>query len=614
MRARLMALLLRPEPPPLAVGLIASVVLIAAETALLFPLKAGAAEGARSVVYLCGVLVISTVWGAVLGVVTSVVSALAFNYFHAKPSWGFHLNARGDLQSVVIFIGAGLLTSFLAQLARSRNAEAVQRRQEADLAAELARRLLRAGDLRSVLGPASQRIAAVFGLRSAAIELGAVGGGERLVALPLYDHATRLATLLVPADLPGPTLERLRRRVVPSLESLLVAGCEREAITSSLRASQEESARLVEEQAAMRRVAVLVAQGAAPAEVFDAVTAELRRICGPQNTGLVRFEPSGMGTLVSGRNEPGIAQMPAGTVLSLEGDCVSGIVKRTGHPARVSYAHAAGPTAARLRQLGIRSGVAVPVVVEGRLWGAAIASTTSPTPISAAAEARLIDFTKLVATAVANAESRTQLAASRARIVAAADDTRRRIERDLHDGAQQRLISLGLHLRSMEATLPPGLDTVRKELALTANGLTDVCDDLREISRGIHPAILSRGGLGPALKTLARRSAVPVELMLDIDRRLPDRAEITAYFIVSEALTNAARHARATVVHVNAEAGESTLQLSIRDDGIGGATTGQGSGLIGLQDRIETLGGQMEIVSPAGRGTVLRFCIPLDTS
>ncbi|MEV4141373.1 DUF4118 domain-containing protein [Dactylosporangium sp. NPDC049742] len=608
-----MAVLLRPKPPPLALGLMAAVILIVAETALLFPLKAGVADGARSVVYLCGVMVVSTLWGAALGVVTSVVSALAFNYFHVPPYWALHFNARRDIQSIVVFIAAGLLTSFLADLARSRAAEASQRQQEADLAAELAHRTLRAGDLRSVLGPASQRIAEVFALRSAVIELGAVPGDERRAALPLYDRATCLGTLLVPADLPEPTLERLRRRVVPSLESLLFAEFDREAITNSLKASREEATRLMEEQAAMRRVATLVAHGAAPIEVFGAVTRELCRICGPQNTGLVRYEPDGTGTLVSGRNEPDLAQMPAGTSILLEGDCVSGIVKRTGRSARVSYDKAVGPTAATLRELGIRSGVGVPVVVGGRLWGVALASTTSPTPIPAAAEARLVDFTELVATAIANADSRTQLTASRARVVAAADDARHRLERDLHDGAQQRLISLGLRLRSVEASVPPGLDTIREEVALAANGLTGVCEDLREISRGIHPAILSEGGLGPALKTLARRSAIPVELTLDIDRRLPERAEVTAYFIVSEALANAAKHAQATVVCVDADACDGRLELSIRDNGTGGANTGKGSGLIGLQDRTEALGGQMEIVSPVGSGTALRFSIPIDS-
>ncbi|MFG2040369.1 DUF4118 domain-containing protein [Dactylosporangium sp. NPDC048998] len=607
-----MALILNPKPPPFALGLLVAAVLITVETLLLFALRPGTPEGARSVVYLCGVLIISSLWGAGLGILTSVLSALAFNYFHVRPYWTFTLVPRRDLLSAAVFIAAGLLTSFLANLARARAAEATERHQEADLAAELARRMLGADSLRSVLGPASQRIAEVFTLRSAAIELGAVSRDEGRAALPLWDHETRLGTLLVPAELAEGTLDRLRQRVVPSLEQLLRAAIDREGMTNSLRASREEATMLMEEQAALRRVATLVAQGSTPAEVFNAVTEELREICGPQNTALIRYEVDGTGTLVSGRNEPGIVNLPAGTRIGLEGDCLSGIIRRTGSSARVSYDGAPGSTAAMLREKGIRSGIGVPVMVEGRLWGAALVTTTSPTPISDAAEARLVDFTKLLATAIANADSRAQLTASRARVVAAADNTRRQLERDLHDGTQQRLISLALHLRWMEASVPAGCDTIREELSLAANGLTDACDDLREISRGLHPAILSKGGLGPALKALARRSPIPVELTLDIDRRLPERIEVTAYYIVSEALTNAAKHARARLVRVDAEAGDAALGLSIRDDGVGGANTGSGTGLIGLQDRTEALGGKMEVVSPIGGGTTLRVSIPID--
>ncbi|MEV8516815.1 DUF4118 domain-containing protein [Dactylosporangium sp. NPDC051484] len=613
MRARLMALILSPKPPPFALGLLVAAVLITVETVLLFALRPGTPEGARSVVYLCGVLIISSLWGPGLGILTSVLSALAFNYFHIRPYWTFELVPRRDLLSVTVFIGAGLLTSFLADLARARAAEATQRQQEADLAAELARLMLRAGDLRSVLAPAARRIAEVFALRSAAIELGAVTEDDGRAALPLWDHQTRLGTLLVPAALPEGTLERLRQRLVPSLESLLRAAVDREAITDSLRASREEATSLMEEQSALRRVATLVAQGSPPTEVFGAVAEELRQICGLRNTALIRYEQDGTGTLVSGRYEPGAIEIPPGTRLLLDGDCLSGIIKRTGSSARVSYVNAAGPTAAMVREMGIRSGIAAPVMVEGRLWGASLVTTRSPAPISQDAMARLVDFTKLLATAIANADSRAQLTASRARIVAAADNTRRQLERDLHDGTQQRLISLALHLRWVEASVvPPGHDTIRRELALAANGLTDACNDLREISRGLHPAILSKGGLGPALKALARRSPIPVELTVHIDQRLPERVEVTTYYIVSEALTNAAKHAQATMVRVDAEARDAVLGLRIHDDGVGGADTGSGTGLIGLQDRTEALGGRLEVVSPIGDGTTLRVRIPID--
>jgi signal transduction histidine kinase len=234
-------------------------------------------------------------------------------------------------------------------------------------------------------------------------------------------------------------------------------------------------------------------------------------------------------------------------------------------------------------------------------------------PLPADTESRLGSFTELVATAIANAESRADLAASRARIVAAADDTRRRIERDLHDGTQQQLVSLMLELRAANATEPPRTDELTAQLARTERGLAAVLEELREISRGIHPAILSEGGLEPALTALARRSAVQVKLDLHVERRLPEHVEVAAYYVVSEALTNAAKHAHASLVNVELDARDASLQLAIRDDGIGGADPGQGSGLVGLRDRVEALGGTLQVTSPAGSGTSLLIEIPLQS-
>jgi PAS domain S-box-containing protein len=204
-----------------------------------------------------------------------------------------------------------------------------------------------------------------------------------------------------------------------------------------------------------------------------------------------------------------------------------------------------------------------------------------------------------------------EVRASRARIVAAADETRRRIERDLHDGIQQRLVSLGLQLRAAQATVPAHLGDLEGELSALAEGLMSVLDELREISHGIHPAILSQGGLGPALKTLSRRSALPVELDLHVDRRLPDHVEVAAYCVVSEALTNAAKHAQASIVNVELDTHDAIARLAIRDDGIGGAVVGQGSGLVGLSDRIESLGGTLTVSSQPGHGTQIRAEMPL---
>jgi signal transduction histidine kinase len=206
--------------------------------------------------------------------------------------------------------------------------------------------------------------------------------------------------------------------------------------------------------------------------------------------------------------------------------------------------------------------------------------------------------------------SHADLTRSRARVVAASDETRRRIERDLHDGTQQRLVSLGLELRSAEAMVPPEQTELRAQLSHTAEGLSGAIEELQEISRGIHPAILSRGGLGPALKTLARRSTIPVELEVDADHRLPEAIEAAAYYVVSEALTNAAKHSGASAVQVHVASHDELVRISIRDDGVGGAAPGQGSGLIGLKDRVEALGGKIEIDSPSGGGTSLRVRIP----
>jgi signal transduction histidine kinase len=277
-----------------------------------------------------------------------------------------------------------------------------------------------------------------------------------------------------------------------------------------------------------------------------------------------------------------------------------------------SYENAAGSTAARLRDLGLRAAVGAPIVVDGRVWGAAIVGSSRPEPLPPDTEARVADFTDLVATAIANAQAHAELTASRARIVAAADDARRRLERDLHDGAQQRLVSLGLQLRAAEASVPAGLGSLREQISDIVDGLVGVSAEVQEISRGIHPAILSKGGLGPALKTLGRRSTVPVELDLAVDRRLPESAEVAAYYVVAEALTNAAKHARASQVTVRAEAGDANLHLAIQDDGIGGADSAMGSGLTGLIDRVEAIGGKMAVSSPPGSGTSLLVEIPVE--
>jgi signal transduction histidine kinase len=206
--------------------------------------------------------------------------------------------------------------------------------------------------------------------------------------------------------------------------------------------------------------------------------------------------------------------------------------------------------------------------------------------------------------------SRAELTASRARVVAG-DEARQRIERDLHDGTQQRLVSLGLELRAADAIVPPGSDELHAQLAHTAEGLAAALEDLQEVSRGIHPAILNKGGLGPALKALARRSAMPVELDIRGDKRLPEQVEVAVYYVVSEAFTNTAKHAGASLVRVDLDMQDSVLRLAVQDDGAGGADPDNGSGLVGLRDRVEAIGGDLELTSPPGEGTSLRVTIPV---
>jgi signal transduction histidine kinase len=289
-------------------------------------------------------------------------------------------------------------------------------------------------------------------------------------------------------------------------------------------------------------------------------------------------------------------------------------VLRTGRPARHDddYTNAPGPVAKTLRQMGVVSVVATPIVVDNCLWGAlAIASHIGPLP--ADTEPRMVDFTELIGTAIVNTETRAQLLASRARVVAAADETRRRIERDLHDGTQQQLVALAVALRAAEAEVPLELANLKAALDQTAAGLARATEDLQTISRGIHPTILCLGGIGPALKTLARRAGVPVKLDLSGPVRLPEWVAVAAYYVVSEGLSNATKHAHASAVHVELRVDNAVVEVSIRDDGVGGADPDRGSGLIGLRDRVEALGGTMDTTSPPGQGTCLLAQIPLDS-
>ena len=398
----------------------------------------------------------------------------------------------------------------------------------------------------------------------------------------------------------------------PDTESLLAKFTELVAIAIANSEGREDLSWLAEQQAALRRVATLVAHGTPPEGLFAVVAEEVRRVVHVPLVSIVSFEPDGSATERASLSDRG-ELFPLGTRWPLDGTNVVAGVRENGRPTRINdYSGLEGAIAETARRTGIRSTVGIPIVVAGRLWGAMVVSSAEREPLPESTETRLADFTELVATAIANAEIRAELDASRARIVATADATRRNLERDLHDGVQQRLVSLALDLRAAEAMASSESDDLGPQLSRIGIGLAGVLDDLRELSHGLHPAVLSRGGLKTALRALARRSAVPVELDIPIDTRLPEDLEATAYYVVSEGLTNATKYALASVVYVAIEAQDQMLRVSVRDDGRGGADPARGSGLLGLRDRAEASGGTLTVTSPPGAGTALAVELPLD--
>jgi signal transduction histidine kinase len=408
-------------------------------------------------------------------------------------------------------------------------------------------------------------------------------------------------------DKPLPADAEQRLEKFTELVATAIAGAEARA---ELAASEARAHRLATEQAALRRVATLVAEGADPDAVFSAVTEEIEDVLGIPVVTVCRCEPEGFLVIRSS----GMPGFPAGSRWPWDVPSLPGLIYQTGRAARIDdFAGADGLNAAA-RDAGVRGAVGVPIVVGGTVWGSICAATTRNEPLPADAEERLGRFRALLATYVSNTLMREELAASRARVIAAADDARRRIERDLHDGAQQRLVTLAVALRRAEGKVPAELDALSAEIARVAEGLATAVEELHELSRGIHPSVLAEAGLSPALKALGRRSSLRVKLDVGFERRLPDHVEVAAYYTVSEALTNAAKHARATRVWVSLSLEQDALLLSIRDDGVGGADASRGSGLTGLRDRIDALEGTFRVESPRERGTSIEARIPIGRS
>jgi signal transduction histidine kinase len=425
-------------------------------------------------------------------------------------------------------------------------------------------------------------------------------GFQSAIGAPLTVEGRVWGAIVAYSTDPEPIPERSEVRLGQFTELVATAVANAEA--------RQALERVAAEQATLRRIATLIARGVQPEKVFAVVADETAAALDAIAT-VMRFEHDPPGVVVMGfSTEAGI---PVGTRWDLVEGMTSAEVYRTGRSARRGadadyWSSREGEVAQLARRLGSVSQVSCPIVVEGAVWG--VIAVTAREELPPDTERRLEKFTELVTTAIANADAKSELAASRRRIVAAADEARRRIERDLHDGIQQRLIALSFRARAMTRRSPDELPSLAAELA---EGLKDVSDELREVSRGIHPAILTEAGLGPALRALARRSNIPVDVDVQLDERLPAPVEAAAYYIASEALTNVAKHAHANVVHLIASNDDGVLTLEVGDDGIGGVDAGRGSGILGLTDRAEALGGTISITSPPHVGTTLSVRLPL---
>ncbi len=369
---------------------------------------------------------------------------------------------------------------------------------------------------------------------------------------------------------------------------------------------------LLDEQAALRRVATLVAGASDPRLIFATVTEEVGRLLGAHTANMVRYRHDGTADVIGGWNEPGVPSVQVGARLQLDGDTLAPKICRSGQPERVDdYDGITGSLAERLRELGIRSGVGAPIVFNGELWGAVVISSVEVRGFPTGDEHRVAGFTELVAQALANAEAREQLTASRARVVTAGDAERRRLERNLHDGAQQRFVGIALALRLLDRLIDDDPAQAHAALSAVVEELTQGLAELRELARGLHPAVLTDHGLRAAVAAVAQRAPVPVELTFDQGERPSEAVEVAAYYVVSEALTNVAKYAAATEARVEVRRLGDRLVVVVSDDGAGGADMRGGSGLRGLEDRVEALGGRLHVRSLPGEGTSVRADLPL---
>jgi signal transduction histidine kinase len=652
-------------------GLLLGAAGIAAVTAVIFGLKQVVPSSTLAGLYVLPVLPVAVVWGGGLGLIVAVGSAVAFDFFFFPPL--FTLTPTDThIEAILVICGVtAVVVGQLASRVRRRTREAESLAREVQRVAEEQAALRRVATLIARAAPPEEVFAAVSAEAGRVLHADLAGlgryesdGAETVVGAWSSTGASEPFTVGTRVELGGRNMATLvsesgrPARIDDYAEAsgeaadlaregrfsaavgapisvegrvwgvLSVVSTHAEALPADTEARLAGFTELVataianaqarvelrdraDEQAALRRVATLVARAAPPEEIFAAVTAEVGRVLSVDVTVLVRYDPDGTETTVGAWSRTGALPVAVGRQESLSGRNVTTLVFQTGRPARIdNYAATTGAIGDYARGVGIRASAGAPITAEGRLWGVMIVATTADEPLPAATEGRLAGFTELVATTIANAEARAALDASRARIVSAADTTRRRIERDLHDGIQQGLVSLILQAAAAGELHNDEADQMRAELVELRKGLVSTLDELRETARGIHPSILTEVGLGAALGSLARRCAVPVVLEFQAEERPAEPVEVAAYYVVSEALTNAVKHAEASEIEITVTSDEGALHVRVRDDGRGGADAGVGSGLVGLTDRVEALGGRLTVHSPPGAGTTVEVVLP----
>jgi len=619
---------------------------------------------AIGVACVAGVVLVARRWGVVFAAPAAFGGLVAFDWFQFPPTHPFAVPDAGDLAWLAGYVGVAVFVGELAAHAGRRAMVTEQARSElAEEQAALRRvatRVARREPPSAIFAAVAREVGTLLGMDGAIVVRYADGGAAiegvegwsatgdgplQIPRRPIEDtslarrildtgRAARIddygrwrepvpalvselsirssvaAPIVVDGGMWGAivTWSQQPRPLPADVESRLTDFTELVATAVSDAAGRAELAMLADEQAALRRVAVLVAREAPPAEVFAAVAEEVGHLLEVDVTRMYRYDPDDTATAVADWGETKQA-IPVGATVPLDGDSVVAAVRRTGRPARIDDHSRLGSTIGRLsREMGTHSAVGAPIVVNGSLWGAIVAATRRPQVLPANTEERMSEFTELVGTAISNIQARTELAESRARIAAAADEERRRVVRDLHDGAQQRLVHTVITLKMARQALERGADGAG--LVEEALGHAEQANaEVRELAHGIMPAALSRGGLCAGVDALAERMPLPVDVDVDVPR-LPSVLEATAYFVVAEALTNVVKHAGASRASVSARVADGALALEVRDDGDGGARE-DGSGLLGLADRVAIFEGRLRVVSPPGDGTVVSATIPL---